>query len=204
MDVFIYVVTRDYGFAPNPFYNVCTLATCKPGIRKSARIGDWVIGIGSKTTHPNRLIYLMKVTEKITFNGYWENEKYAMKKPQMTTLKKMYGDNIYHYDKKVGVWHQADSHHSYENGVTNPFNLRKDTSSDNVLISREFYYFGKSAILIPPKYSKTIYKNTRGYCREEESPIINEFFKYIRDNHEMGYMDDPILFNKFHRYNGVS
>jgi hypothetical protein len=204
MNVFTYVITRDYGFAPNPFYGICTLSTCKPGIRKSACIDDWIFGIGSKTTHPNRMIYMMKVTKKITFNEYWENKEYAMKKPQMTTLKKMYGDNIYYYDKSDGVWHQANSHHSYENGETNPHNLRKDTSSDNVLISREFFYFGSSTIPIPDKYTAAIYKSRRGYCRDEESPIINEFLLYIRHTYEMGYMDDPILFTKFSRYDGVS
>jgi len=204
MNIFIYVVSRDYGFAPNPFNGICTLATCKPGIRKSARIGDWIFGIGSKTTHRNRMIYMMKVTEKITFNEYWENRTYAMKKPQMTTLKKMYGDNIYHYDKSDGIWHQANSHHSYENGETNSHNLRKDTSSDNVLISREFFYFGKRAIVIPDNYTAAIYKNKRGYCKDEESPIINEFLQYIRYTYKMGCMDDPILFTKFSRYDGVS
>ena len=31
-----YVVRYDSGFAPNPFYEYCTLATCKPNIRKGA------------------------------------------------------------------------------------------------------------------------------------------------------------------------
>ncbi|WP_225761747.1 hypothetical protein [Acinetobacter sp. Marseille-P8610] len=34
MKIFSYVVSRDFGFAPNPFFNFCTLATCKPKIRK--------------------------------------------------------------------------------------------------------------------------------------------------------------------------
>ena len=204
MHVFTYVVTRDYGFAPNPFYNICTLATCKPGIRKSARVGDWVFGVGSKSTHSNRMVYLMKVTEKITFNEYWEKKEYAMKKPQMTTLKKMYGDNVYHYDASDGEWHQANSHHSYGNGEPNPHNVRKDTSSDNVLVSREFYYFGKSAIVIPDEYAAAIYKSRRNYCKNEESQVINEFLQYIQDTYKMGYMDDPILFTKFSRYDGVS
>ena len=42
-----YVVRYDSGFAPNPFYGYCTLATCKPSIRKGADIGDWVVGSGS-------------------------------------------------------------------------------------------------------------------------------------------------------------
>jgi hypothetical protein len=34
----------DTGFAPNPFHDFLTLATCKPDIRKKAQIGDWVLG----------------------------------------------------------------------------------------------------------------------------------------------------------------
>ena len=39
-----YIVAREYIFAPNPFFGVLTLATCKPGIRYSAEIGDFIIG----------------------------------------------------------------------------------------------------------------------------------------------------------------
>lgn len=48
-NVFIYVVDRDFGFAPNPFHGYCTLATCKPGIRKSAAMGDWVVGMAAQS-----------------------------------------------------------------------------------------------------------------------------------------------------------
>ena len=48
MRLFSYVVARDYGFAPNPFFGVCTLATCKPIVRRVAAIGDWIVGTGSK------------------------------------------------------------------------------------------------------------------------------------------------------------
>ena len=41
--LYSYVITRDYGFAPNPFGGICTLATCKPGIRNHATVGDWVV-----------------------------------------------------------------------------------------------------------------------------------------------------------------
>ena len=44
MNLYSYVITRDYGFAPNPFWNICTLATCKPQIREHALKGDWVAG----------------------------------------------------------------------------------------------------------------------------------------------------------------
>lgn len=44
--LYAYAITRDFGFAPNPFHGVCTLATCKPRIRASANIDDWILGIG--------------------------------------------------------------------------------------------------------------------------------------------------------------
>ena len=34
--LYSYVFDHDYGFAPNPFHGVCTLATCKPSIREHA------------------------------------------------------------------------------------------------------------------------------------------------------------------------
>ncbi len=45
--IYSYVVRYDSGFAPNPFYGYCTLATCKPDIRRGAEVGDWVVGSGS-------------------------------------------------------------------------------------------------------------------------------------------------------------
>ena len=60
--LFVYVIARDFGFAPNPFHGVCTLATCKPGIRRSAKVGDWILGVGGKGLGPSyrKCILLMK------------------------------------------------------------------------------------------------------------------------------------------------
>lgn len=64
MRLYSYIVAHDTGFAPNPFWGWCTLATCKPRIRKSAGVGDWIIGLTPKRAG-NRLLYAMKVEEKI-------------------------------------------------------------------------------------------------------------------------------------------
>ena len=47
--LFSYKLTNDGGFAPNPFWGALTLATCKPQIRLSKRIGDWIAGFSSGT-----------------------------------------------------------------------------------------------------------------------------------------------------------
>src|SRR5690349_11369247 len=99
--VFMYVVDRDFGFAPNPFHGYCTLATCKPRIRKNANVEDWVIGMGgARLRATGRCVYAMRVTEKLTFNEYWANPLYFDKKPVRNgSNKMMVGDNIYHYDE---------------------------------------------------------------------------------------------------------
>ena len=164
MAVYSYKITRDFGFAPNPFYSMCTLATCKPKIRKSAKVGDWVIGFGSTAKNSvlkNKIIYIMKVEKKITFNQYWNGKEYQCKKPVMNgSLKQNYGDNIYHYENNL--WVQVDSHHSLKDGTPNILNVNKDTSSDNVLISKTFWYFGKDAIEVPDELKKII-PNCRDY-----------------------------------------
>jgi len=161
--LFIYVVRRDFGFAPNPFHGVCTLATCKPDIRRSARIGDWVMGVGgTRLRATGRCLYLMKVTEMSTFDEYWSDSRFISKRPLRNgSSVMMVGDNIYHRNDGIGAWIQADSHHSNPDGSPNMTNLETDTRSANVLISTHFYYFGSCA---PPVDLKSIgFKNIRNY-----------------------------------------
>ena len=141
--MYSYVVARDYGFAPNPFFGVCTLATCKPRIRSTAAIGDWVIGTGSKKRGRQAfLVYVMQVTEAITFNGYWDDPRFRRKRPNLGgSLKHAFGDNIYLKDDN-NKWRQLDSHHSYQGGVPNPYNIQNDTQVDRVLIGTEYAYWG--------------------------------------------------------------
>lgn len=201
MKYFSYVISRDYGFAPNPFFGFCTLATCKPDIRKSAQIGDWIFGTGSVTLNcKNTLIYAMQVTDKITYDTYWKEQKYSIKKPIMNgSLVQMYGDNIYHQEKDV--WVQADSHHSNDDGSINYDNLNRDTGSENILISENFYYFGKSHIQIPINLISEVCKERQGFKYIDEIEA-QKFLKYISENYEKGYHDNPIQFEQFQRHDG--
>ena len=61
--IYSYKLSRDYGFAPNPFHGICTLATCKPQIRKGAQVGDLIIGCGSKELKmQGKIIFAMRVS----------------------------------------------------------------------------------------------------------------------------------------------
>ncbi len=149
-NLYTYVVARDFGFAPNPFYGVCTLATCKPNIRRTAAVGDFVVGVG-RSPNNHRLVYWMKVSEDLSYDEYWTSGQYQCKKPFLHgSLKQAYGDNIYHTDN-AGSWIQAPSHHSLENGDPNPKNIENDTQASRLLIGSEFAYWGGGGPVIPAK-----------------------------------------------------
>lgn len=203
--VYAYVIARDFGFAPNPFHGVCTLATCKPGIRKAATVGDWILGVGGKklgSTH-RKCILLMKVSEKISFQNYWDDPRFSLKKPcRNGSHVKMLGDNIYQKNAN-GQWIQDDSHHSNPDGTTNQVNLDRDTgTSDQVLISNYFFYFGENAI--PVDLASIEYKSGLGFKKinlsvsKEGRSLIESVYKNYWKNLNL-LIADPCQFMDSHR-----
>lgn len=77
MKLYSYVMVSDSGFAPNPFDGFCTLACCKPIIRRNALADDWVVGTGSKLTVGNeKLVHAMEVAEKMDFDSYYCDKRF--------------------------------------------------------------------------------------------------------------------------------
>lgn len=203
MKLYSYVIPRDYGFAPNPYFNYCTLATCKPVIRRCAQVGDWIAAFGAAgTTVYEKLVVLMHVEETLTFDQYWDDERFVSKRPVFNKgVMHMYGDNIYHHDG--GNWLQEISHHSMTDGSINYTNLNRDTGTDRVLIASEFYYFGNNAITIPPEFSMLIAHGI-GHRVSEDVDVINNFICYMRDNYKMKVQGIPYSrkAGKFAHYKG--
>jgi hypothetical protein len=204
-----YKITRDYGFAPNPFYGVCSLANCKPIIRKNAQIGDWILGFGSVvkgSMYAEKLIFAMKVDEKIRMDTYWQDERFQVKKPVLNGSKKqMYGDNIY-YPIDGGKLSQCNSHHSYAGGEVNYINLNRDLGGVYVLLGQEFYYWGAAAVEMPENLRILICghgcRNCKKISFQERTHLIDEFLTWI-GHYEKGRLGDPHHFNStFKRYDG--
>tara|TARA_R110001599_G_scaffold181261_1_gene374025 strand:+ start:4039 stop:4701 length:663 start_codon:yes stop_codon:yes gene_type:complete len=200
--LFIYPIPRDLGFAPNPFHSYCTLATCKPRMRKSAKINDWVMGLAAANAKEKKhhCIFLMKVTEILTFQEYWEDPRFTLKRPVRNGSKvQVLGDNIYHKDSS-GSWVQEDSHHSNSDGSINEINLKRDTgSTENVLVSECFAYFGEEAI--PVDLDKLNYGRIRDYRKlnladqQFARNLIEKIMK--KPNYRNMVVGDPIHFNLF-------
>lgn len=200
---FSYIVKRDYGFAPNPFYEALTLATCKPIIRKGANIGDLIIG-NADSAHGNQLIYMAKVSKVMTFDQYWNDPRFRCKKPIMNgSKKKLYGDNVYHHGED-GEWIQEDSHHANNDGTVNMSNLKHDTrTTDRVLVCSEFVYLGRSMISLPIEYESCICRNRGHHCPDHGT--AQKLWDWLLAKYPGGgKIDQPNQFDKFERYDGVS
>lgn len=75
---FLYRLQTDAGSAPNVHGDVCSLALCKPQVRRSAKVGDFIIGLRGRCGEIGKLgphavdsvLYVMRVTRKMTFAEY--------------------------------------------------------------------------------------------------------------------------------------
>ncbi len=203
MKCYSYVIPRDYGFAPNPYFDYCTLATCKPKIRKAAHVGDWIAAYGSaRSSIKGCLVVMMRVDETLTFNQYWQDIRFRIKRPVFNKgIMHMYGDNIYHTVN--GKWMQEHSHHSLADGQINEKNLIRDTQTNRVLISSTFFYFGQNAIKIPTKFSEVIFSG-RNYKKCDVESIIIDFVDFLEKNYQRGIRGIPYSreVGKFMQYSG--
>lgn len=202
MAYFSYKITRDYGFAPNPFFGYCTLACCKPHIRAKAEVGDWIIGTGAiENKLLYNLIFLMKVSEKLSFEDYWNDKRFERKKPLLNgSLKQIHGDNIYY--KENDQWCQLDSHHSFHDGVMNETNLKQDLSGKFVLISNQFIYLGTKNFRVPSKYIELCPNSKqRDYLTIVNEELANEFIAFLQEKYLSGVNGEPINWEEYKQLN---
>jgi len=198
LKIYSYVVDHDLGLAPNPFNGYCTLAVCKGSIRRSSNlnVGDWIIGTGSRALEKvtgkkyiHKLIYAMQLEEIMPLENYWNDERFSIKKPMLNgSLVAMYGDNFYHKNAN-GEWIQENSAHSFADGRPNPAHIEKDTRGVNVLISRNFYYFGDSAPLIPQEIMDVCHEGVGQKIVDED--LNAEFLSWLTKNYVPGIYGDP-------------
>jgi len=193
-----YVVRYDSGFAPNPFYGYCTLATCKPKIRAAAQIGDWIVGSGSKSAHASqegRLVYAMRVEETLSWDQYNTDHRFKAKQPfRRGSRKQSCGDSIYFRAAPNAAWQQRDSFHSRENGSADPNHVKRDTSIDRVLISQDFLYVGGNGPVLPDlrdARGRPLCKAGIGHSRFDDPDFIEAFSIWFEQLGVRGYQGAP-------------
>jgi hypothetical protein len=176
MKLYSYTVMHDTGFSPNPFWGYCSLACCKPVIRRTAQVGDWVIGLSPRAVG-NRLVYAMLVDEILTVESFFGDSRFAAKIPDYSTGRIVHrcGDNIYK-PLPSGGFRQLESMHS-DGTREDPETKAHDLSGGNVLIARTFYYFGSQALGLPQELE--LLRAGRGHKNRFSSDDICRFLDFI-------------------------
>ena len=196
MNLWSYKITYDTGFAPNPFGGLLTLATCRPDLRRSRCIGDWIAGFTSGKLNGDavgseRLIFLMRVKEKIAIADYHRDPRFAKKIPVPKAQRQVdrCGDNIYRplCDNAVLPRHFEqlcnENHYDGAKGCNSPefpgldgFRT-KDVKGKNVLIASQFVYFGRDAIEIPASIRPNVPRYKEVCMTDEKS--AQSFIGYV-------------------------
>jgi hypothetical protein len=189
---------HDYGFAPNPFWGTLTLATCKAIIRKnhSLAVGDWIVGLGSKAMdNEGKVVYVAQVDEVITFDDYWNNPHFQVKKANIKgSLLQMYGDNVYHTVEGKMV-QEPCAHSNDPNGK----HKNRDVSGKNVLLCKRYFYFGDKAIILPKEFEYIGDTGNPRATRYKDLDYIkiNSFITWLEANYDPGIHGDPCNWKEF-------
>jgi len=189
-----YVIDHDKGFAPNPFFNLCTLACCKPRIRKSAQTGDVIVGYGpAKYGLDGKIIYWMQVDEISQFDAYWHDPRFRPKRPRMGgSFMLSFGDNLYHRDPHTHEWIQEPSFHSDPNSLLGEGNLRRDTArTDRVLIGREYAYWGGQGPKPPEEFAELVKSGIGETFNVDDEELKEAFISWLQNLPDRGLIGDP-------------
>ena len=187
--LFSYTIPFDDGAAPNPFHGMCTLVICKPAIRRVAKEGDWVAGLGSKRAPSGdlsgRLVYAMLVDEVIPMTEYDRRAKseWPHRVPRFDTDDPIdrLGDCIYDFRQSAPPRQRP--------GVHEQVDVLRDLGGKNALIAREFYYYGKDAIALPPSLADIVHQG-RAHKSDANDPYVRTFVRWIR-THKRGVRGKP-------------
>lgn len=132
----------------------------------------------------------MQVNEIVTYSDYWNDVRFQAKKPNFFGSEKAaFGDNIYRRDES-GIWQQLDSHHTNDDGSRCEDNVNKDTSCENVLISRNFAYWGGNGPILPHRFYNLI-KRGPGHKSTEFSEEFKEQVVAWLHEAERGFLGAP-------------
>jgi hypothetical protein len=176
--IYSYVVDHDNGYGPNPYFGYCTLCRCKfderrrkKNIVELAKEGDWVIGTGGANLRQSagggKLVYAMRVDERLSREKYYNDLRFAQKKPLKTgTYEQTRGDNEPPLDD---------------------FEKRKQFA----LVSHYFYYFGARAIPIPPGEFPDLEKKCQGFKSCFDAEYIRRFVAWLEKDRTPGKYGDP-------------
>lgn len=171
-------MTADNGGAPHIANGLLSLAICKPMVRHKADKDDVIFGFGGKHLG-ERLIYIAVIERKMKGNEYYVDPAYSNRSDCIYAVSK---DGESAVAKPTRKYHEASFHLDRDVGPHFEYG--------DVLLSRNFRYFGSSPISISladnyPLIADMLLRLTRGHRvnhdprrQEQLESFKNCIFKY--------------------------
>ena len=175
--LYTYIVANDCGFAPNPESGYCSLACCKPVIRRCASEGCWIIGFCPSREGPGKVTYVMRVNATMSFKDYSRNRRFEDRI-----------DNIYRPSSEGRYEFVPNRDLNYHN---TPSENHHDTQTDRVLIGSIFWYFGEKAVELPNDILDAIGKQGRWTRKITEAKSIRTLVCWLTDHYRIGVHGKP-------------
>jgi hypothetical protein len=149
--------------------------------------GDWLIGNSPKQDR-NRLVYAMRISEVLSMDGYFQDDRFQRKKPKPEgTPTQQCGDNVY-YTRADGQWRRLPSHfHNKCSAFIK--DVGKNFEGRPVFVSEHFYYFGDRRVAIPHEFAQVI-KDRQGFSWTT-GRMAYDFVSWLEANHKPGALGTP-------------
>ena len=169
-------------------------------MRRVRQPGEWIAGFTSEQlielgVGKERLVYLMRIGEKLTFEQYFHDKHFVDKQPDFgfNDQQRSVGDRIYE-PLKAGAVEIGDFRL-----IPNPYHSAEHMAIDLpghfVLVSDEFYYFGTNAIRVPDSLRPKVPIGPARYGIESSPDRAAKFIDYIRSKYSQGLQALPIIWS---------
>jgi hypothetical protein len=170
-----YVLATDAGMAPCIDNGILTLTCCKPRIRRSAQLGDWVIGFEPKRLG-GKVAYAGQVSRVLSLGDY------EVEHPGRA-------DAIYRLDSASN---REASFIVLAPGYHNDVGIRtRDLNGLNALIFSPFWYWGRAAVTPPGEIGDLAHPFV-GESRMNSSPEKIKVLKdWLRSTGPSGIRGEP-------------
>jgi hypothetical protein len=182
--LYTYIVQRDSGLAPNPYWDWCTLAVCTPNHQGSRiEVGDWIAGFLNKA-RGHRFLYALEVAEIIDLDDYFHDPRFQSKKPNLRgDWRQRCGDNFYSRQPD-GTWIQHRNAFHIGDEIK-----QKDTKHAKAFTGKRFWYLGRSASKLPARFRPLA--GGRGARVNHDPKLVTEFKKWVEHRFSPGISDLP-------------
>jgi len=173
MRVFSYVIVRDRGGAPNLEPPLPTLAVCKPKIRLKANRDDLVLAFTGRSLgpEPHAVRWAGIVRERLTYDEYWNDPRFAAKKPGVAK----HPDNLYR-PNGIGLERVTKDTHG-------PKVAKTDLGGRHVLVFDRIWHFGPTIAILPARFGLRMVGGRRGHrVTEISSNQWRDLEKWLADN----------------------